>query len=788
MATRALGRDPLVGVQLGRYRIVEKIGAGGMGVVYRAFDEHLARDVAIKVLSSGTFSDESARKRFHKEALILSQLNHPSIAIIYDFDTQEGLAFLVMEYIDGISLSEKLAHRSLADREIFTLGTQLAEGISAAHERGVIHRDLKPGNLRLSADGRLKILDFGLAKLRVAVSTNGITQSLSDAQALAGTLPYMAPEQLLGEEIDARTDIHGIGSVLYEMATGQRPFTEVEPSQLVSAILRRPPVRPSMLNHELSPGLEQVITKCLEKEPGNRYQSAKELLVDLRRSRREIEPGAISVEPRERAKLASFRSYKVGLGVVGSIAIVLLAVFLFLSRNTQHLPSSTPAVAVLPFADLSPGKDQEYFSDGLAEELLNSLVKIPGLHVAARTSSFQFKGKNEDLRTIGKKLNVSTVLEGSVRKQGERLRISAQLVQVSDGFQLWSEAYDRDLKDVFAVQEDIASSVATSLRLTLIERKSPSPHSTSVEAYNDYLEGKYFHARPTKENLEKAIAYYEQAVRLDPKFAPVWAALSKSHSIKAGAYGPVPEYEAAREAAERALSIDPNLADAHAALGEVKLDYDWDWAGADSAYQKALTLENGNAEIVERAASVAATLNRFEQALVLSRKAVDLDPLRASAYHVLAFNAWWAGQFDEAEASVRKGLELDPEFPWFHTLLGRVYLARSRPQDALVEAEHDTSPGFRLQGLALAYFALGRKQESDRALAELVSSYQSLGAFQIAEVHAYRGEADEAFKWLQRAYAQRDPALPFVKGDPLLTGLKRDPRYDEFLAKMRLHS
>jgi len=435
---------------------------------------------------------------------------------------------------------------------------------------------------------------------------------------------------------------------------------------------------------------------------------------------------------------------------------------------------------------LSPGRDQEYFSDGLAEELLNSLVKIQGLHVAARTSSFQFKGKNEDLRVIGQKLNVANVLEGSVRKQGQRVRISAQLIQVSDGFHLWSEAYDRDLTDIFAVQEEIARSVAGSLKVTLLGEKAPSPPATSVEAYNAYLQGKYFYARPSKENLERAIAYDEQATRLDPSYAPAWAALSRTLGFQAGAYGPVQDYRRAREAAERALALDPNLADAHAAMGHIKQEYDWDWTGAETSYQRALALEPGNAENAQDAADPAATLNHFEEALALCRRAVELDPLRASAHHALAFNAWWAGRLDEAEAAIRKALELDPRYLWLHTVLGRIYLARSRPQEALAEAERDTKTEFRLQGLALAYHALARKQESDRALAELIAKNQKDAAFQIAEVYAFRGEADAAFTWLERSYEQRDPGLTFIKGDPLLKNLERDPRYTAFLKKMRL--
>jgi serine/threonine-protein kinase len=791
MAHHGLDHDVVIGQTLGHYRIIEKIGAGGMGEVYRAHDEHLDREVAIKVLPPGTLSDEASRKRFHKEAIALSRLNHPNIATIHDFDTQQGVDFLVMEFIPGITLSEKLASRPLPEKEIVALGTQLAEGLSAAHEHGVIHRDLKPGNLRVTRDGRLKILDFGLAKLRRPVTESAATESFSETQAIAGTLPYMAPEQLLGAEIDARTDIHAAGSVLYEMATGQRPFAEVEHSQLIGAILRRPPVPPTNLNPKLSLELDRIIAKCLEKEPENRYQSVRELAVDLRRSAREKESGHITSEASALRQSAVVFRHKAIVATAGGTVILLLLAAAFWLARTKKLPETaqiTPSIAVLPFTDLSPEKDQEYFSDGLAEELLNSLTKVQGLRVAARTSAFQFKGKNEDLRVIGQKLNVAMVLEGSVRKQGRRVRISAQLIQVSDGFHLWSEAYDRDLTDIFAVQEDIANAVARSLRVTLLGEKAPAPRATGVEAYNAYLQGKYYYARRNQESLEKAIAYYEQAIKLDPNYAPAWAALSLARSFQAGAYtGPVRErYSRAREAAERALALDPNSADGYAALGSIERIFDWDWAGADACYQRALALEPGNAEVVQGAGWMAATLNHFDEALRLNRKAVELDPLHAATHHALAFTAWWAGRLDEAKAAVEKAMEINPEYPWLHSVLSRVYLAQSRPQEALAEAERETVPVFRIQNLALAYYALGRKQESDRALAELIASYQRDSAFQIAEVYAFRGEPDLAFTWLDRAYEQRDAGLPEVKGDSLLTNLERDPRHAAFLKKMRL--
>ncbi|MFI5089317.1 MAG: adenylate/guanylate cyclase domain-containing protein [Terriglobales bacterium] len=491
---------------------------------------------------------------------------------------------------------------------------------------------------------------------------------------------------------------------------------------------------------------------------------------------------AISATARGRRRML------VAVGVL--MAVLAVAAAFWLRRAGRGSAGGTPSIAVLPFVDMSSEKNQEYFSDGLAEELLNDLAKIPGLRVAARTSSFQFKGKNEDLRTVGEKLNVGAILEGSVRKEGSRVRITAQLIKVGDGFHLWSETYDREMNDIFAVQEDIGHSVAGSLKVALLGRKTamPSAQGTNAEAYNAYLQGEYFLKRHGKENLEKAIGYYEQTIKLDPGYAPAWVGLAAARSDQADrGYLPVEEgYREAREAAERALALDANLAAAHAAMGGIKMSYDWDWAGADASYQQALALEPGNAKFVRNAAVLAKTMGRLDEALAQDRRAVELDPLSVPAHSTLGLAAYYAGRREEAAAALKKAMELNPEFPNSHALLGQVYLAQAHPQEALAEMEREPEPAIRLQGQALAYHALGRKKESDVALAELVKKYQADAAFQIAEVYAFRGEADRAFEWLERAYAQRDSGLAEMKGDPLLKSLERDPRYAAFLKKMRL--
>ncbi len=490
-------------------------------------------------------------------------------------------------------------------------------------------------------------------------------------------------------------------------------------------------------------------------------------------------------------ELPARNPWKLVVGALVLVAVVLIAAF-FLKRNAvRSTASTTPSIAVLPFVDTSRGKSQEYFSDGLAEELLNELAKTPRLRVAARTSSFQFKGQEGDLRTIGQKLNVGSVLEGSVSTEGNRVRITAELVNVDNGFQLWSGSYERDLNDVFAVQDEIARAVAAELKVKLLSGGAPAaiPRNTNPAAYSDYLQGRYFYERRTKSDLEKATSYFEQAIKLDPGYARAWSGLAWARMSQAdSAYGVSFEegYRLARDAAERALQLEPSLAEAHAAIGRIKRTHDWDWAGADAAFQKAIALEPQNSAALMGASSLAASLGRFDDAVALGRRAVELDPLSVIAHVALGLRAYYAGQLDLAIASYEKALELNPGDPTAHYLLSLVYLAQSRLLQAEAEVQQQPRGAGHYVGEALMYTASERKTEADAALRTLVSNYPNEAAYQIAEVYAVRGESDRAFEWLEIARTQRDAGLSAIVGDPLLKNLRADPRYAAFLKKMRL--
>lgn len=796
MPTDEAGHDPLIGQTLGHYRILEKIGSGGMGVVYRAHDEHLVREVAIKVLPLGTLADDSSRRRFRNEALTLSKLNHPNIATIYDFDTQKGVDFLVMEYIPGVTLSDILAGTSLPEKRVIALASQLAEGLSAAHEHAVVHRDLKPGNLRLSNEGRLKILDFGLAKLRVAAAVSVASETVSETHAMEGTLPYMAPEQVVGGEIDARTDIHAAGAVLYEMATGQRAFPTRDRAQLKSAILRSAPRPASSENPRVSPELSRIIEKCMEKEPENRYQTAKDLGIDLRRFERMLEGVSSTRDEASNPHPGLFSTSRNRLAVAMAVIVVLAVAAGFTWRKFGYRDSSattTASIAVLPFADLSPNHDQEYFSDGLTEEILNALAKIPNLKVVGRTSSFQFKGKNEDLRVIGQKLNVSNVLEGSVRKDGGHVRITVQLIKTNDGFHLWSDTYDRNVSDVFALQDSIAAAITAALQLQLTAERTgnlqESVETTKPEAFQAFLQARYFSRLYNPDSSKKALEYATRAIELDPSYARAYA-LRADILLLAGeaVWTNYPEaVRRSREDGEKAIALAQNLPTGYRVVSQIQAEVDSNCAVAEKSLKKALELAPEDSDTLALSGRIAMCQGRLEEAVTVTRQALQLDPLRPLELTSLGQYLRDLGRYEEAHAALQRALDLNPNGgSLIDEVRGEVYLAQGRPIEALEEMEKEPAGYLHELGLSLAYFALGRKKESDEALQRLISEYADAAAYQIAQIYAYRAEVDAAFHWLNRAYEQHDPGLLWFKTDIKLKSLRGDPRYEELLRRMNL--
>ncbi len=758
------------GARLGAYEIIAPLGAGGMGEVYRARDTRLKRSIAIKVLPDDVASSPERLARLESEATTVAGLNHPNIVVLHSIEEEAGVRFLTMELVDGDSLDRSVTRGGLPAMHLIELGIGMADALAAAHEKGVIHRDLKPANVMVTKDGRVKVLDFGLAKRSPSGSNTDLTRAatmtspMSIEGQVVGTLPYMAPEQVRGGPVDARTDLFALGVVLYELASGRRPFGGASAADITSAILRDTPKPLRALRPELPPDLDRIVSRCLEKNPSERIQSALDAGNELRRLRRELERSVSGIAPAAE-KMAS--------------------------------------IAVLRFVNRSASADDEYFSDGLADELLGVLAKIKGLRVTARTSSFQFKGSKDDAPTIGRKLGVATLLEGSVRKAGNRIRVSVRLVNAIDSSHLWSETYDRTLEDIFAVQDDIANAVVKELRTTLLGESNDSEmngrvkaevsraargRATDVGVNGLYLQARYFLDRDTPNDLAQAIAYLKQALARDPDFALAWSLLGAAHTREAdkGLVPPVVGYGQAREAVERALALDADLAEGHAHLAWIQKNFDWDWARAQASFARALALEPRNPIALRRAGTLAWTLGRMDEGFELTRRALEQDPLSAHAYSNLGSGFLDAGRLSESEAAFRKSLELAPRKAGVPAALAVTLLELGRPDEARVEAALDPDEESRLWALAIIDHATGNGPASDAALRTLIEHHADRMAFLIAEVCGRRGETDAAWAWLERAYAQRDGGLVSVKTSLHLRSLHADSRWNAFLKRMHL--
>ncbi len=787
----------VVGEAVSHYRILTKLGGGGMGVVYEAEDLSLKRHVALKFLPEEIVATDDALERFKREAQSASALNHPNICTIYEIGEHEGRPFIAMELMKGNTLKHAIGGKPMEIDQVLDLGTQIADALDAAHSEHIIHRDIKPANIFLTERGQAKLLDFGLAKQSAELQTDtemptGSTpQHLTRSGVSLGTVAYMSPEQARGSDLDGRTDLFSFGIVLYEMVTGTQPFNGHTAGEMLEAIFVREPVEPVKLNSKVPVDLERIITKALEKDRNLRYRSAADMRTDLQRLKRDTSHASVA-----RASITRpiYVPSKKPWIVSAAILLLLIATIFYFVNQNKAPQSKTPlasiektSIVVLPFTNMSEDKDQEYFSDGLTEELTDVLTKNPKLQVTSRTSAFSFKGKELDLKSIAEKLQVTHVLEGSVRRAGNHVRITAQLINASTDSHLWSQTYDRDMENIFAVQDEISAAVADALRITLGGTHTSKSKEPDAEAYNNYLQGKYFFTKRSKEDLQKAISYFEKAVQIDPGFARAWVGLSSTHAAQAdrsyisGKEG----YGQARLEAEKALQMDPNSAEAYVAIGWIKRSFDWDWAGADAAYRRALELEPDNAIGIRGKAGLESTLGRFDEAIQLDKQALKVDPLRISAHNNLGLDCYYAGRWQEAEAAYRKVLEMNPDYPGVHESLGFVCLGQSKNDEALAEMLKEQEPLWRAQGLALAYYAVRNKQKADSALNEVLQKYKD-EPFTIAEIFAYRGEIDKAFESLERAYTARDVGLSNMKGDPLLRNLEHDPRYTAFLKKMKL--
>ena len=725
-----------------------------MGVVYKAEDTKLRRTVALKFLPAAMALDPQAKKRFLREAQAAAILDHPNICPVYEVEEAEGEMFMAMAFVEGRSLKERIAEGPLPLIEALGIAAQMADGLRSAHEKGVVHRDVKPANIMLGAEGQVRITDFGLASLEGSVD-------LTRPQTVLGTPAYMSPEQFRGERTDARTDVWSFGVTLFETVTGRRPFAAERASDVRDEILNGAPPAPSSIRAEVPPGLDEVILRCLRKKPEERYEDAG-LLLSALRSEGVRAPGPAGA-PAPRA-------------------------------------AAPPSVAVLPFVDMSPDRDQDYFGEGLAEELIHALARVQGLRVVARTSAFALKGLKLDLREIGRMLSVGAVLEGSVRKAGPRLRVTAQLIDAATGMHLWSERFDREERDIFDIQDEITAAIVEHLKVTLLsgERDALKKRSTTdTEAYGLYLKGLYFLARPDAGSYAKALHFFQTAADKDPGFALAYAGMA----FVFGALGimnlapPAEVWPKAKAAMRKALDLDEDLAEAHAVAATIAFWYEWDWDAAGRSLDRVLSLNPGDAMSHGVRGWFLINRRRFDEALREIKKALELDPLMPLFYAWSVGLHWSAARPDEALREFSKAMEIDPNLglAYFHAgmayylkgLLGQAVEAMERGQKLFAP------PGWANGMLGLIAVKKGDKGTARRILEKAIEHKKTVkhtSSTALAWLAAELGELDLAFELLDKGYEERDTLMGFVHvySELFSPALASDPRFKTVLARMGL--
>ena len=758
------------GTRLGAYEILAALGRGGMGEVYEARDTKLGRNVAIKVLPATFIHDPQRLARFQREARMLASLNHPNIATIYGLEQYESVHYLIMELVRGETLAKRLRAGALTVHEVLDLSIECADALDAAHAQGVIHRDIKPANIIVTDRRRVKMLDFGLAKMmpREAAVSSSKFATLTVPGAAVGTVAYMSPEQLRGEELDSRTDLFSFGVVLYEMATGSLPFRGDTTAVIFDAILNRAPVAPVRLNPELPPKLEEIIYKALEKDRDLRYQHASEALIDFKRLKRDTDSGRTAVS---------------GSAVATAV-------------RPQRPSKTITSLAVLPFVNLSGDPEMEYLSDGITDTLINSLSQLRKLRIVPRSLTFRYKGRKIDPQRVGVELNARGVLTGRVMQRGDTLLIGAELADVSKLSQLWGAQYNRKMADIFVLQEEIAREISEKLRLQLTreERKRLTKRATAnKEAYQLYLKGRYFWNKRTEADIRKAISYFQQAVAEDPQYALAYSGLADSYHVL-WVYSnirPKEIHDQAQTAALKAVQIDDTLAEGHTSLAAIAADDDWDFATAERSFRAAIALSPNYATAHQWYAELLSYLGRLDEALNEIRKAQELDPLstiiNVTAGHILTL----AGKYDEAIVQLRKTIELDNSFPLTHRVLRDAYEYNHMFPEAIAENEAAAvaqgDPAERASRataiLREAYTSSGergywraRLRRAEQNIKEGTAMNYDESPWRIASFYAHVGDVDSAVHWLRQALEQRDIALAFVQTAPEFQSLRSDPR------------